>query len=395
MITVLIFLIILGILVFVHELGHFLVARRNNVEVEEFGFGFPPRIFGFYRNKKGERKFVWGSKEIEEIREARKIGDETTVYSVNWIPLGGFVKITGEDGGEKSNPNSFAAKTPWTRMRILAAGVAMNFLLAAVLFSFGFFAGVPQIADEVTSGKVQGEKIQIVDVGKGTPAEAMGLRAGDELVGASLNGGSLQKFSSVEDVQNFVKDNEGQQIDFSISRGKENLTLTGMPRTTFPEGEGPLGIGLAKTVEVSYPWYESIWKGIEYTASITYTFLAFLAGLIWRLVAGKPAGIDVSGPVGIAVLTGQVAQLGFDYLIRFTAMLSVNLAIINILPIPALDGGRILFTIIEKIKGSPVSQKLESRAHSVGFALLISLMIFVTARDFMKFDLIAKIKNLL
>jgi regulator of sigma E protease len=399
MITVLIFLIILGILVFVHELGHFLVARRNGVEVEEFGFGFPPRIFGFYRAKKGKGsaswRIVWGGKEIEEIREARKIGDETTVYSVNWIPLGGFVKITGEDGEKKSNPNSFAAKNPWTRMRILAAGVAMNFLLAAALFSFGFFQGVPMIADEVTSGKVQGEKIQIVDVGKGTPAETMGLRAGDELSGAAMAGGNLQKFSSVEDVQNFVKDNQGKKIEFAVMRGKEALTLSGTPRTSYPDGEGPLGIGLAKTVQVSYPWYESIWKGYQYTFSLTLTFITFLFGMIWRLIVGQPAGLkDVSGPVGIAVLTGQVAQLGFSYLLRFTAMLSVNLAIINILPIPALDGGRILFILVEKLKGSPVSQKIESRAHSLGFALLITLMVVVTFRDFMKFDLIDKVKHL-
>jgi len=151
---------------------------------------------------------------------------------------------------------------------------------------------------------------------------------------------------------------------------------------------------LAKTVEVSYPWYEAVWKGIEYTFSITITFIFFLFGMIWRLITGQPVGLDVSGPVGIAVLTGQVAQLGFDYLVRFTAMLSVNLAIINILPIPALDGGRILFILIEKLKGSPVSQKFEQRAHNLGFALLITLMIFVTFRDFVKFDLIDKVRNL-
>lgn len=393
MITVLIFILILGILVFVHEFGHFLVARRNGVEVEEFGFGFPPRIFGVYWNKKGEKKIVWGSKEIEEIREARKIGEEKTVYSVNWIPLGGFVKITGEDGEEKGNPKSFASKPPFARMRILVAGVAMNFLLAAALFSFGFWLGVPQPVEEVKGGRVGSEKIQIVDVGKGTPAEAMGIHAGDEILGA-VKENNLVKFSSVEEVQNFIGENKGNRVVLEIQRGKEKLEIFGTPRIDSPEGEGPLGIGLAKIVIAKYPWYRSIALGFQYTFDLTIIFVSFLGLLIWRLIISQPAGLDVSGPVGIAVLTGQVAQLGFDYLLRFTAMLSVNLAIINILPIPALDGGRILFILVEKLKGSPISQKFERRAHSFGFALLISLMVFVTVRDFVRFDLVEKVRNL-
>lgn len=393
MITVLIFILILGLLVFVHEFGHFLIARRNGVAVEEFGFGFPPRIFGVYWNKKGERKIFWGSKEIEDVREARKIGEERTVYSINWIPLGGFVKITGEDGEEKGNPRSFASKSPFTRMRILAAGVAMNILLAAALFSLGFWLGVPQPAEEVKGGRVGSEKIQIVDIGKGTPAEAMGIRAGDEILGA-VKDNNLVKFSSVEEVQNFIGENKGNQVILKIQHGKKELEIAGTPRIEYPEGEGPLGIGLAKIVVAKYPWYKAIVLGFQYTFDLTVTFVSFLGLLIWRLIVGQPAGLDVSGPVGIAVLTGQVAQLGFDYLLRFTAMLSVNLAIINILPIPALDGGRILFIIIERLKGSPVSQKFEQRAHSFGFALLISLMVFVTVRDFARFGLVEKVRNL-
>ncbi|OGI25384.1 MAG: RIP metalloprotease RseP [Candidatus Moranbacteria bacterium RBG_13_45_13] len=304
------------------------------------------------------------------------------------------MKITGEDGEEKSNPKSFAAKSPFARIRILAAGVAMNFLLAAALFSAGFYFGVPQLAEEAGGGSVRNEKIQIVEVGKNTPAEAMGLRMGDEILGAIGSDGNFTKFSSVETVQDFAKENKGGQITLDIKRGKEELKLSGTPRTDFPEGDGPLGIALAKTVEVSYPWHQAIWLGVQYTFSLTITFVSFLFALIWRLIAGQPAGIDVSGPVGIAVLTGQVVQLGFSYLIRFTAMLSVNLAIINILPIPALDGGRILFILIEKLKGSPVSQKFEQRAHNFGFALLITLMVFVTFRDFARFDLVEKVRNL-
>jgi regulator of sigma E protease len=385
MITVLIFILILGLLVFVHELGHFVVARRNGVRAEEFGFGFPPRIFGVYKNEQGKWKIVWGSKEIKS---------SDTIYSANWIPLGGFVKIIGEDGEEKNNPNSFAAKGAFARVRILAAGVLMNLFLAMAIFSLSFYLGVPQLAEEVEDGNVTNEKIQIVEVGKNTPAEEMDLRMGDEILGVVDSEGRLAKFSSVEDVQKYIGENKGKELDLSIKRGEEELKITGVPRAESPEGEGPLGIGLAKTVEVRYPWYQAIAKGVEYTFSLVLTFITFLVGLIWRLIAGQPAGLDVSGPVGIAVLTGQVAQLGFGYLLRFTAMLSVNLAIINALPIPALDGGRILFILIEKIKGSPLSQKFEQRAHNIGFALLISLMVFVTFRDVMKFEIIDKVKNL-
>ncbi len=393
MITVLIFILVLGLLVFVHELGHFLSARRNGVEVEEFGFGFPPRIFGIYFNKKGQRRIVWGSKEIEEIREARKIGEERTVYSLNWIPLGGFVKIKGEDGEEKENPRSFAAKSPFIRAKILVAGVAMNFLLAAVLFSFGFWLGVPQVAEEVKGARIGSEKIQIIEVGKETPAEAMGIRAGDEILGARKEN-KVIRFTSVEEVQDFIRENKGNQVTLEIQRGKEELKVSGVPRVDFPEGEGPLGISLAKVVVARYPWYKAIVKGFEYTFSLAITFISFLGFLVWRLVIGQPVSLDVSGPVGIAVLTGQVAQLGFDYLLRFAAMLSVNLAIINALPIPALDGGRILFVLIEKFKGSPVSRKVEQQAHNIGFVFLIALMILVTARDVAKFDIFEKIKNI-
>ncbi len=401
MITVIIFILILGLLVFVHELGHFLVARRNGVEVEEFGFGFPPRILGIYWNRKNERKVVWGSREIEEIREARKIGEEKTVYSVNWIPLGGFVKIRGEDGepsslaaGEKISPKSFAAQKPFVRIKILAAGVVMNFLLAAVLLSVGYFVGIPQTVEDKTTGKAKNEKIQIMETVSGSPADKMGIKIGDQVIGAINNSGKLLSFSTIEQVQNYINENKGNQIELVIRRGNEELKLSGIPRNDYPPNEGALGISLVKTAEVSYPFYEAIWRGVKTTADLTGMILVAFGGLLWKLFAGQSVGMDVSGPVGIAVLTGQVAKLGFIYILQFTALLSINLAIVNILPIPALDGGRILFILIEKIKGSPVSQKFEQRAHNIGFALLITLMAVVTFRDVARLELFKKIKDL-
>jgi regulator of sigma E protease len=386
MFTVLIFIIILGILVFVHELGHFLVARRNGVMAEEFGFGFPPRVLGLYKAKNGKRKIVWGSKKVES---------EDTVYSLNWIPLGGFVKIMGEDGEEKKDPKSFAEKSAFTRTRILAAGVAMNFLLAAVLLSVGYFVGIPQAVDDVTGGNFKNEKIQIIETIPGSPAEQMGIQVGDQIVGAKDSSGKLVAFNTIEQVQNYINSNKGQTISLDIKRGNEALDISGTPRTDFPASEGALGISLVKTAQVSYPWYESIWRGVKTTIDLAGMIIIAFGNLLWKLITGHSVGMDVSGPVGIAVLTGQVAKLGFIYILQFTALLSVNLAIINILPIPALDGGRILFILIEKLKGSPVSQKFEARAHNIGFALLITMMVVVTFRDVAKLEVLSKIKSLL
>jgi len=392
MFTVLIFIVILGLLVFVHELGHFLVARRNGVFAEEFGFGFPPRIVGLYKAKNGRKKVVWGSKEVES---------SDTVYSLNWIPLGGFVKIKGEDGEpsssagrEKKDPKSFASKKPLIRMRILAAGVAMNFVLAAVLLSVGYFIGIPQAVEDATNGNLKNEKIQILETVKGSPAESMGIKIGDRIVGAIGANNNLLKFNTVEEVQNFINARKGQKISLDIKRGNETIKLSGTPRQEFPASEGALGISLLKTAEVSYPWYDAIWRGAKSTFDLAGLILTAFGSLLWKLVMGKSVGMDVSGPVGIAVLTGQVAKLGFVYILQFTALLSVNLAIINILPIPALDGGRILFILIEKLKGSAVSQKFEQRAHNIGFALLITLMILVTVRDVARLDVLQKLKNI-
>jgi len=385
MFTVIIFIIILGLLVFVHELGHFLVARRNGVMAEEFGFGFPPRIFGLYKKKNGKRKLVWGSKEVEST---------DTIYSVNWIPLGGFVKIMGEDGEEKKDPKSFASKSAFTRTRILAAGVAMNFLLAAVLLSIGYFVGIPQAVDDAASGNLKNEKIQIIETILGSPAEQMGIQVGDQIIGAFENNNQVVNFNTIEEVQNFINAQKGQEIKLDVKRGNEILALSGTPRTDFPATEGALGISLVKTAIVSYPWYESIWRGAQTTLDLAGMIIVAFGNLLWKLITGHSVGMDVSGPVGIAVLTGQVAKLGFIYILQFTALLSVNLAIINILPIPALDGGRILFILIEKIKGKAVSQKFEQRAHNIGFALLITLMVFVTFRDVARLDVLQKLKNL-
>jgi regulator of sigma E protease len=300
----------------------------------------------------------------------------------------------GEDGEKKESPKSFAAKKPFVRIKILAAGVAMNFLLAAVLLSVGYFIGIPQAVEDTAGGNLKNEKIQIIETISESPADKMGIKIGDQIIGAVDNGGKLLSFNTIGQVQNYIDENKGNQIELVIMRGNEELKLSGIPRDDYPPSEGALGISLVKTAEVSYPFYEAIWRGLKTTIDLTGMILIAFGSLLWKLFTGQSVGMDVSGPVGIAVLTGQVAKLGFVYVMQFTALLSINLAIINILPIPALDGGRILFILIEKIKGKAISQKFEQRAHNIGFALLITLMIAVTFKDMMKFEVLEKIKNL-
>lgn len=373
MITVILFLLVLGLLVFVHEMGHFVVARRNGIKADEFGFGFPPRIGGVvWDDETQKHRFVKGNEEVESPH---------TVYSLNWIPLGGFVRIKGEDGVTK-DPDSFATKSAWVRIKVLAAGVVMNFLLAWVLISFVLMMGFPQQVDPQTSPSGKRD-IQISQVLPNTPAEAMGLRFGDAILTIGA-----ERALSVAQVQDYILSNKGQKISLQVKRGDQVLSLEGMPRIDYPQNEGSLGIGLGETEEISYPWYEAFWQGAISTYHLTVGMLDGLYSIFKGLITGTHAGLsDVSGPVGMAKLTGQVSDLGFVYLVYFAAILSINLGIINILPIPALDGGRIFFILIEVVKGSPLSQKTEGIFHQIGFITLLLLMLLVTIHDFSKFNI--------
>lgn len=395
MLAVLVFIVILGILIFVHELGHFVTARRNGIKASEFGFGFPPRLIGFqYLYENGKRKkwrIVWGGhdgddpnekKDLAEAHEKKFTGG--TIYSINWIPLGGFVKIKGEDGGNKDDGDSFAGKSAWVRTKVLAAGVAMNFVLAWVLISIVFMIGAPQAVEEAEN--VSATKIQISDILPETPAQLAGLQIGDEIVKNQKNPvGEAVKLSNVEDVQNYIKNNAGKELDLAIIRGDQTLSIKITPRISAPEGQGLLGVNLAQTAIIKYSVPKALWEGLKTTGNLILAILVALGGIIKSLFMGNGVGADVAGPVGIAVLTKQVTGLGLVYILQFAALLSINLGIINILPIPALDGGRILFVLIEKIKGKPVSQKIEQAFHSIGFLLLILLLVLVTFKDVMKF----------
>lgn len=366
--TILLFIIILGLLVFVHELGHFVVAKRSGMQVEEFGFGFPPRLFGI---KQGG-----------------------TIYSINWIPLGGFVKIAGEDGGDAKNPNSFGNKGFWPRFAVLIAGVTMNIIFAWLVISLAMGFGLPTVINEgqslPPSARIHDPAITFTGIAANSPAALAGLKVGDSVV--SVNG---QQVDSITQLQELTSQNSGQEATYAVKRGSETLDKNLVPRAQPPQGEGPLGVSLATVARVAYPWYEAPFRALGATFNLTWNTISAFGNIIGQWISGESVSAELSGPVGIAVLTRDVAQLGFIYLLQFTAVLSVNLAVINAVPFPALDGGRILFLVIEKLRGRKLPETAEQIANTIGFGLLLLLMLFVTVKDFGRFDIIERIKNLL
>ncbi len=358
--TILVFILILGLLIFSHEFGHFISAKKMGMRVEEFGFGFPPRLFGI---KKGE-----------------------TLYSINLIPLGGFVKISGEQGPEKSKGKKtarlFYAKPIWKRAIVISMGVIMNLFVAIILLSIVHGIGIPTVIEENTI-QAKNIQIQIIDIAKNSPAEKVGLKMGDAINELKIKNQKLT-ISEVEGVQEAVARYAGEEITLVIQRGNEVLEKTLLPRISPPENEGPIGIALAKIGIVKYPWYAAIWRGFKITIKLTGTFIVLFYHLLKTLILRGVLIGEIAGPVGIAVLTSQVTKLGLTYILQFAAFLSINLVIINAIPFPALDGGRLLFLLIEKIKGSPVSSKIENLINGLGFVLLLVFMALVTFRDIAK-----------
>jgi regulator of sigma E protease len=377
--TIVVFIVVLSVLVFVHELGHFSVARKMGVKVEEFGFGLPPRAFGFlcFRSNNKEAKpakrwkFFWG----EKVPVIEGMTPDDTIYSINWLLLGGFCKIKGENGEGETDQDSFVAKKIWQRIAIISAGVIMNIVLAMVLFAVGYMVGLPQSVEDNDSQKyITNEKIQIVQVMPSTPAAVAGLQAGDTVL--SING---QQFTRDGDLQNYVGSRAGQSLDYKIDRAGTISDFKVVPENK--NGKGQIGIAIANTGLVRYPWYLAIWKGITTAVVLLWVIIVAFYELIKNLVIGHGLSAAISGPVGIATMTGQYARMGFVYLLQFVALLSLNLAVVNFLPLPALDGGRIIFLLIEKIKGSPVKREVEGTVHNIGFIALILLVIAITFKD--------------
>lgn len=386
MLTILLFIVTLSILVVGHEFGHYITAKKCGMRVFEFGIGFPPRVFGVYRDPLS-KKIVWVFGKGKSSLSGTVGGDErveefpATVYSLNWLPIGGFCKIKGESGEDAGSKDSFAHKKPWMRVLVLVAGVVMNFLLAGMLLSIGFGTGIPTDAgDGIPPRAIPVEPRHVVAevVEKNSPAEKAGIRFGDTIV--AVNGIAVD---TAKDMIAFVDRNADRDIALLIKRGREEKIVHATPAVlpNIPEKTPKLGIALVDAAVIRYPWSIAIPKGfVAAGVGFANIFVSFYI-LIKTLLVGRGLAFDVSGPVGIATVVGASARLGMSYLLNVSAMISLSLAAVNILPIPALDGGRVLFVLIELVTRKKVPMKYEQLAHTIGFMLLMVLIIIVTGRD--------------
>lgn len=370
--SVLIFLLILSVLVLVHELGHYVAARIFGVKAEEFGYGFPPRAIGFVKvGKKWKR--VSGSDQRNY---------ENTVWSLNWLPLGGFVKLKGEQGDGTDQPDSFQSKAGWKKFIILAAGVFMNWLLASAIFAFGFASGVPaELSGLPQNAIITNQHIEITEIVAGSAAREAGLEAGDYIL--TLDN---RQPTNADNAQLILKEyGENQPINFTIRRDGEEKVITTSAKF-LPELErAGFGIAITDIGIVKFPFFSAIGQGFVTATSYAGAIIAGFGQLIHDLFSGGGQAADVSGPVGIAIITGQVSERGFWALMQFTAILSLNLAVINFLPIPALDGGRALFVIFETLRRKKNDPRIEAAVHQIGFLVLLGLILIVTLKDLQKY----------
>ncbi len=368
-ITILIFIIILGVLVFVHEFGHFIVAKKSGMQVDEFGFGFPPRLVGIQRVN-GKWKWVLGRKAKNEVGNL----NEATIYSINTIPLGGFVKIRGENNENQDDPRSFINKGFWPRFFTLVAGVAMNWLLAAFIFSSILMLGtLSEIGPDMPAGaKITNRQVAVSEVLEKSPAQTAGLLSGDFIV--SVDGNSYERY---EDLKNYIYANKGKAFEFKIQRIDEIKTFKVQSLSNPTQDQGPTGISLTDIAKVSLPPVTAVRAGFNQA----YTVTGMIFDQLGSLFTGRQGFKQVGGPVKIAKIVGQVRHLGIVPLLNLTALLSLSLAVLNIMPFPALDGGRVLFLFIEKLRRKRNNQKVEQAFNALGFIFLLLLMLVVTAND--------------
>ncbi|MBI4159704.1 site-2 protease family protein [Candidatus Wolfebacteria bacterium] len=361
-ISIILVVLFLSVLVVVHEFGHFIAAKLFGITVLEFGVGFPPAIL------------------------RRKIGE--TVYSVNAIPAGGFVRLKGEERSEQSlpdrqageqHPNApvdsdrfgrFSDAAWWKRALVIVGGVSMNFIVGWLLISFIFMIGIP-------GGLI------ITGVAPGSPAETAGMKEGDKIISLIapdarfLADGDMiaRRFSE------FIDAHRGDRITAEVTRGGETERFGVVPRVHPPEGEGAMGVAIIEEGITPQPFFRSLREGFTFSLKLIQMFFGFIG----EAIAGRADFRQISGPVGIVKVASEAGRAGITPITQLVALISLNLAVINILPFPALDGGRLLFLILEKIKGSPLPLSFERYANMVGFALLIALLVVVTVKDIIQF----------
>jgi len=343
MIGFLVSLFILSLLVFVHEFGHFLAAKKAGIKVEEFGFGYPPRLLG------------------------KKIGE--TIYSLNWVPFGGFTRIYGmESDSAKATKDkeAFWNKPKRIRAAVLSAGILMNFLLGVLAFSIIYsFLGIP---------KKQGF-VEVVAVTEGSPAEKAGIKEGD----------IIRKFQNNKEFVKIISENLGKEIELELERQGPTLSVIVVPRKEPPENEGPLGVVIADSKMVQPAFWQrpflSLWFGIREAVGWAGAIFFGVGKMLYDLGFKGIVPKDITGPVGIVQIATGVARAGILALLQFLGALSVNLAVLNLLPIPALDGGRLLFLGVEAATGKKPKPKFERWVHTVGMIILLLLMLAITIQD--------------
>lgn len=360
---IILLIVVLVLLILVHELGHFIVAKIAGMRVDEFGIGYPPRALTLW--KKGE-----------------------TEYTLNWLPFGGFVKIYGEDGVDSAEPRkagrAFTDKNRFVQALVLIAGIAMNLIFAWLLISGSLLVGTPRALDASEVSRAHDAVITVSDVLPGSPAETAGLKVGDELVQTITASGALTNPDPDAFTALIANDTELAPITFDIKRNGEEMMLSAVPVVGAVPGspERPaLGVGIAVVGTVPVVWYEAPILGAQYTWEIVKMTASGLAHFFMGVITFNADLSQVAGPVGIAGAVGTASAAGFASLISLTAIISINLALINLIPIPALDGGRLLFVIIESITRRRIHPKVSGIVNGVGFALLILLMVVVTAHD--------------
>lgn len=349
--TIIIFLIVLAILIFVHELGHFIAARTFGIRVDAFALGFGPKIFG------------------------KTVGE--TTYSLNLIPFGGYVKIFGENPDDESingvdRARSFVHMAKWKQATVLFAGIFFNFVFASILvataFSFGVSAPVSSFSEY--KDHMYDQHIVITLVNRGSPADKAGLKAGDVL-----------NVSSAESFQKEINDSASNGVNVKYTRAGKEYAVNVIAEKGIVQDRYAIGVAMDNVGTLKLPFFAAVIESIRFTLHSITAMIAGLYQLIVGIFDGKSTLASISGPVGIAGMVGDAAKIGFTYLLMFTAIISINLGVLNLIPFPALDGGRILFVVIEAVIRRPIKPVIANTVNALGFGLLILLMIVVTYKD--------------
>ncbi len=358
--TLLIFILILVALIVVHELGHFTVAKLFGIRVDEFGIGFPPRIWG------------------------KKIGE--TVYSINALFFGGFVKIFGEDAGEAGeSKRSFANKPKTVQAAVITAGIVCNILFAWLILSVGYMVGLPTSVEHQGIGTVQDAKTTIVGVLPDSPAHKAGMVAGESITSIATGAGAEFVPPTSGDAQDYIRVHQDESLVIKTAgQGGESKAYVLKAEEGLVEGKKAVGIQL-DDVGILKLWpHEALVQGTILTYHMTVATAVGLYGFFSDIVLGAADFGSVAGPIGIANIGAQAVTNGFAAAISLTALISINLALINVLPIPGLDGGRLFIILIESITRRKVSDKVMTYLSLAGFGALILLMVVVSYHDILR-----------